>query len=107
MTDKARMAAFGAMNNVRTAIDSAKRVGFSGNTVSSTLQHLSFACLGHLHLLAVDHRSIIMCQQIQSLLAGAPMYTMTCQKTAACIRHRLDERNLTWGVNFAGIKLWQ
>lgn len=35
MTDKARMAAFGAMNNVRTAIDSAKRVGFSGNTGSN------------------------------------------------------------------------
>ena len=34
MTDKARVAAAGAMNNVRTAIDSAKRIGFNGNTVS-------------------------------------------------------------------------
>ena len=34
MTDKARIAAAGAMNNVRTAIDSAKRIGFNGNTVS-------------------------------------------------------------------------
>lgn len=34
MTDKARSAAAGAMNNVRTAIDSAKRIGFNGNTVS-------------------------------------------------------------------------
>lgn len=33
MTDKARSAAAGAMNNVRTAIDSAKRIGFNGNTV--------------------------------------------------------------------------
>lgn len=34
MTDKARFAAAGAMNNVRTAIDSAKRIGFPGNPVS-------------------------------------------------------------------------
>lgn len=34
MTDKARVAAAGAMNNVRTAIDSARRIGFNGNTVS-------------------------------------------------------------------------
>ena len=33
MTDKAKIAAAGAMNNVRTAIDSAKRIGFNGNTV--------------------------------------------------------------------------
>lgn len=33
MTDQARVAAFGAMNNVRTAIDSAKRIGFTGNVV--------------------------------------------------------------------------
>ena len=34
MTDKARIAAAGAMSNVRTAIDSAKRIGFTGNSVS-------------------------------------------------------------------------
>ncbi len=34
MTDKARFAAAGAMSNVRTAIDSAKRIGFTGNSVS-------------------------------------------------------------------------
>lgn len=39
MTDKARSAAAGAMNNVRTAIDSAKRIGFNGNTVSSPRSH--------------------------------------------------------------------
>lgn len=32
MTDKARIAAAGAMSNVRTAIDSAKRIGFTGNS---------------------------------------------------------------------------
>ncbi|KAL0025291.1 hypothetical protein WJX79_001404 [Trebouxia sp. C0005] len=32
MTDKARMAAAGAMSNVRTAIDSAKRIGYTGNS---------------------------------------------------------------------------
>ncbi|DBB10480.1 TPA: hypothetical protein ACH3X3_002022 [Trebouxia sp. C0006] len=32
MTDKARFAAAGAMSNVRTAIDSAKRIGFTGNS---------------------------------------------------------------------------
>lgn len=37
MTDKARFAAAGAMNNVRTAIDSAKRIGFPGNPVRSVL----------------------------------------------------------------------
>ncbi|KAL3141455.1 hypothetical protein ABBQ32_005021 [Trebouxia sp. C0010 RCD-2024] len=35
MTDKAKIAAAGAMNNVRTAIDSAKRIGFNGNTGSN------------------------------------------------------------------------
>lgn len=38
MTDQARVAAFGAMNNVRTAIDSAKRIGFTGN-VSRNANH--------------------------------------------------------------------
>ena len=33
MTDKAKIAAAGAMNNVRTAIDSAKRIGFTGHSV--------------------------------------------------------------------------
>jgi len=37
MTDKARFAAAGAMSNVRTAIDSAKRIGFTGNSVCSIL----------------------------------------------------------------------
>lgn len=32
MTDQARFAATGAMNNVRSAIDSAKRIGFTGNS---------------------------------------------------------------------------
>lgn len=37
MTDKARIAAAGAMNNVRTAIDSAKRIGFPGNPVGTCI----------------------------------------------------------------------
>lgn len=48
MTDKAKIAAAGAMNNVRTAIDSAKRIGFNGNTVSlCTAANLGN---GHSHL---------------------------------------------------------
>ena len=42
MTDKARTAAAGAMNNVRTAIDSAKRIGFNGNTVGALLVYHLF-----------------------------------------------------------------
>ncbi len=45
MTDKARVAAAGAMSNVRTAIDSAKRIGFTGNSVSSIV--CSQLCLHH------------------------------------------------------------
>lgn len=46
MTDKARTAAAGAMNNVRTAIDSAKRIGFPGNAVSThSLVLLSTPCV--------------------------------------------------------------
>lgn len=40
MTDQARFAAAGAMSNVRTAIDSAKRIGFTGNSVSTICDNL-------------------------------------------------------------------
>lgn len=54
MTDKAKIAAAGAMNNVRTAIDSAKRIGFNGNTVSMCAVCAltkCFSCLVHEFLL--------------------------------------------------------
>ena len=51
MTDKARIAAAGAMNNVRTAIDSAKRIGFPGNPVS-----FYFACMSNLYVANLSTR---------------------------------------------------